>query len=340
MANYTPSNLVNAQAILQGQFQAQELRFLDPVTFKSIIKNSSIMFPDHKVIRTREDRTVDAKYNLRTSRALGSARAAAHTGAKGDSATLTPSWTPRTDGFKTSLKTADNNVFSSEQMLANELSNVFANFAEGLETISTTFINTNRSAVNVATQEGTFNATNDVFEIALADIDRAVQIAKSVMHVNKHAGVLDIYCDTIAFNRFEQQAFQGSGNSTNLGFQFNGVNFIHSVELGALGVAVDVTYVNGYWLAVPVGSIGMLDWIPTQNRMGIVTKENMYGTVINPIDGLSYALHSYEEREDSAGTNGATQDVKTEWEISIDTAFEVAPDSTAGDTPLKAFALK
>lgn len=339
MANYTPSNLVNAQAILQGQFQAQELRYRDPVTFKSIIMTSSIMFPDHKEIRTREDRTVDAKFNLRTSRALGSARAAAHTGAKGDSSTLTPSWTPRSDVFKTSLKTADNNIYTAEQMLSNELSNVFANFAEGLETISTAFINTNRSGVNTSTQEGTFDAANDVFEIAVANIDRALQITKSVMRTNNHAGAYDIYCDNIAFNLFEQQAFQGAGNSTNLGFNFGGVDFVNSVELGALAAAVDATYVNGYWVAVPKGAVGMLDWIPTQNRMGIVTKENMYGTIINPIDGLSYALHSYEEREDSAGTNGETQDVKTEWEISIDTAFEVAPDSTAGDTPLKAFTL-
>jgi hypothetical protein len=159
------------------------------------------------------------------------------------------------------------------------------------------------------------------------------------MRTNNHSGTFIMYCDNVAFNQFEQQAFQGSGNSTNLGFNFGGVEFVNSIELGALAAAVDVTYVNGYWIAVPVGATGVLDWIPVQNRMGIVTKENMYGTIINPIDGLSYALHSYEEREDGSATNSETQDVKTEWEVSIDLAFEVAPDSTAGDTPLKAFTL-
>jgi hypothetical protein len=65
----------------------------------------------------------------------------------------------------------------------------------------------------------------------------------------------------------------------------------------------------------------------------------MYGSIVNPVDGLSYAVHSYEERADATATNGYTQDVLTQYEISIDVALEHAPLSTANETPLQAFGL-
>jgi hypothetical protein len=88
MANYAPSALVKAQAKLLGMFQAGELRVADPVTYKAFLKNSNIMFPDAKILRTREDRALDAYYKLRASRSLGSARAHNPSGAVGDSGTL------------------------------------------------------------------------------------------------------------------------------------------------------------------------------------------------------------------------------------------------------------
>ena len=339
MANYTTANLVKAQTIMTQMFNSGELRFRDPVTFKKYSENTSIMIPDHKLVRTREDRSVEVNYFARSARSLGtSGRIHNHTGVTGDSSTLTPSWTTYDDKFVKWLKLPDNSVYMAPEILANEMGQVIANFAEGLETAASTHLFSNRSGVNVATVEGTFNATNDAFEITeTTNGDRAVQITKRVMDINKYSGNYIIFCDAIAYNKFEKDANQGTGNSTNLSFQYSNAEFVYSLGLDAS--AATLSYTKGFWIAVPVGMIASLDWIPKQNREGFESKENSYSSLINPIDGLTYAVHSYEERGDGSSVNGYTQDLKTEVQISIDISLEKAPLTTAGETPLQAFAL-
>jgi hypothetical protein len=61
--------------------------------------------------------------------------------------------------------------------------------------------------------------------------------------------------------------------------------------------------------------------------------------ITNPVDALMYAMHVYSDRVDGTADGGYTQDVKTETEISIDIAYEIAPLSVANETPVQAFAL-
>jgi len=341
MANRTTANLVKAQAKLLGAFQSQELRYRNPITYLAFKLSGAIMFPNYDVLRTREDRTVETNYKLRASRALGVAgRTHNHTGSKADTGTLTPSWTTYDDDFNMSLKQADNSLYNADEQMAHEVQEVVANFAEGLETVATNYIFNNRSQVNVATAEGAFDGVDFVWEIAEANEDRAIQISKSVMYANKYSDSnLMVFCDTISYNKFEKTAAQGAQNSTNWSFQFNGVTFIHSVELGALGGALVSAYAKGFWVIAEAGTFGVLPWIPVQNRMGVSTKENEYATLMNPVDGFSYAVHSYETRADDSANNGYTQDVVTQYNISIDQAFEKAPLSTANETVFQAFGI-
>jgi hypothetical protein len=338
MANYANSNLVKAQGRLLAAFERSELRFRDPMVFKLYLEGSPIMFPNSKELRTREDRAISAYYKLRTARTLGTGRSHNHTGTKGAAGNLDPSWTTYNDVFNTSLKQADNNIYTLAEMFDNELFNVIGNFAEGLEDAAINHMFSNRSGVNTAVSEGTFNGTNDAFEINEASSgERAIQITKSMMDENKYSGEYVIVCDPIAFNKFEKDANQGSGNSTNLAFQFGGVRFVKSVELGPL--ATGLGYTKGFWMALPVGTVAALDWIPVQNRIGVETKENSYGQIQNPVDGLQYAIHSYETRADDTANNGYTQDVVTQYEVSIDVALENAPLSVADASTILAAAL-
>jgi len=342
MSFQTNAALVNAQAKLLANFQDPELRSKDNATFRSILETTNIMFPNYMELRTREDRAVDAKYVNRSARALGAARSHNHTGTVGTAGSLTPSWATSSDTFANTLKQGDNNVFSNTEMLVSEFDNSFLNFNSGFETDATNFLFSGRSGVNIGTQQGTFDATDDVFQVTEADLGtRWMQVVASNMEVNKYRGPLDIYCDTVAFDLFKYQANQGPSNSANLSFQFtDGQNkFIHSIELGALGAGLVGAYSKGFCIAVPRGTVAALPWIPIQNRAGHVDEEGTYGTIINPADGLPYALHTYKERNDGTATGGYTQDVNTEFEISLDVAFEKAPLSTATESTLQAFAL-
>jgi hypothetical protein len=344
MANFTSANLVKYQAKITQMFQAGELRFRDPAVFNFMRRSTEIMIPSHKEIKNAAKRTTgEVNYFNRSSRSLGtSGETYNHTGSKGDSSVLVPSWTAYDDKFYYSLKQANGSVFTLEDKVMSEMINLNINFSEGLESAAATYLHNNRSGVNVATRQGTFNGTNDVFEITEDDTNikstgfRAIQITKSTMEVNKWKGMpFTFICDTVAFDKFEALAAQGQGNSNNLQFQYSGVEFIKSVELDALATAL--SYNTGYWIAVPMGMVATLDWIPVQNRQAIETKVNKYGTIIHPSTGLTLATHEYEQRADESGNNAENQDVKIEMQSFVYNSFNYAPLTTANETPLQAF---
>ena len=341
MPNYTTANLVKSQLALNGAMAKQDTRFRSPEIWKLFLKNTEQFFPNYKELKGRDDKVLEANYFVRSSRALGTGRSHNHTGSKGDSAVLQPTWVTRNDKFSKSLKQADTSTWTAQQELDNELLNVIANFMEGLDSVASTYLVNNRTGVNTASTEGTFNATDDVFQITdTTNGVRAVQIAKMVMDINKYQGTrLTFVCDSISYNKFMFYASQGVSNATNYSFQFMGIDFIHDASLTAKGVAINATYTKGFFEVIPQNTIGALTWIPKQNRQGVDTSVNMYSTILNPFDGQQYAVHSYEERADGTATNGFTQDVKTEVEISLDVALEKAPLSVATETPIYAFAL-
>ena len=342
MANYVPADLVKAQLRITSE---AEQRFRTPALFKKFLETSNSFVPGFEAARTSERRAVETYYKLRTSRSLGTGgRTHNHTGANGDAGVLALSWTTYDDKFSQTLKQGDSNVFKHQEQFENELLNVVANFSNGLETASTTYLFTNRSGVNVATFDGTFNATQDVFEIPITDTaegwnKRAVQITKMVMDVNKYQGVnFVVACDPLAYSKFEFLKNQGTGNAQNTAFQFNDMTFINCPELYTLAGGLAAPYTDGFWCVVPEGMVAALPWIPIQNRQGRSTKENMYGTILNPVDSLNYAIHSYETRADGSGIGGEKQDVVTQYQISVDIALHHAPISVSTETPIMAFA--
>lgn len=339
MANRVTANLVKAQAKLIAAFQSSELRFRFPATYLALHMNSKIMFPDYEELRKREDRTIETNYAIRSKRSLGSARTHNHTGSKGDTATLTPTWATNSDVFNMSLKQADSSLYDAQEQMNLEIQNVISNFMEGYETQATAYLFANRSGVNIGTSEGTFDATDKVFEIAVANATRSIQITKINVDTNKYPSGATVYCDSISYALFEFQAAQGASNNTNLSFQFNGLTYVHSVELGALAAALVSAYSKGFWIVVPTGTVAILPWIPKQNRIGVETKENSYSSLLNPVDGETYAVHSYQTRADDSANNGYTQDVVTQYQISQDLAFAKAPLSTANETPILAFGI-
>lgn len=344
MADRLTANFTKAQAKLLGAFQEKELRYRYPVTYLAMKLSGAIMFPNYNELLTREDRVIETNYKVRNKKALSTGgRLHNHTGSKSDTSTLTPTWDTYGQTFNVSLKQADNSLYSLDEQLMQEIEESVANFAEGMETLATQYIFDSRTGVNGATAEGTFDTAlgENVFKITESTHGtRAIQITKSVMHANKYSNSnLAVFCDTTSYNKFESDAAQGAQNQTNLSFQFNGVTFIHSVELGALGGGLTGAYAKGFWIVAEMGTFGVLPWIPKQNRNGVDTKVSKYYTMMNPVDGFSYAVHEYETRADDSANNGFTQDVVTQYELTIDQSLVQAPLSVANETVFYAFAL-
>jgi len=340
MADYTGADLVVAQRFLNEKFAAPEKRFDEAVVFNSFVASNRLF--ELSFDRNREDTPpTEAHYMKSRVRSLGTGgRTHNHTGTQGDSDSLTPTWITRDVTWSETLKLPDNKLWSAQDILNNEVYDAFVSFEEGKETLAVDHLYNNRSQVNTATLEGSFDAVNFFFDITEAtNGDRKMQVTKTVMNKNKYGKFpLIVFCDTISFNKFQFDANQGSSNDTNLSFQYLGVTYIHSEELDAKAALQSIT--KGFWCAVPFGTYGVANWIPIQNIQGAdFGNEGRYGTWINPNDGLSYAHHKYFSKVDGTATGGYTQDVRFEHELSQDFAFENAPLSVANETTIQFFAL-
>lgn len=331
MANYAASVLAEAQLILNERFAAPEKRLKAPGVLGAFLKNTEMAMPNIGDLRTSVNRPENAYFQNRTKRANGGARAYNHTGTVGDSTEVALSWTTYSDKCQTSLKRADNNIYNDAQILANELENMFKNIYESADTAGLAFLGTNKSTVNVATANGVFDATNDVFEIATADIARFMQHAKSMLRQNYYKGGADLVLDPVLFLEAEHYLNQGGGNSVNTAYQRLGLNLFEAITLA------DANYTDGAGYIIPEYSIGVADWIPRQNREGWGEFESVlggYGSIVDPLTGLTYALHGYAQRADTSSTGGDSQDVTMEWEASVDLSFNKSPLSVAGETTI------
>jgi hypothetical protein len=323
MANFDVSNLLTAQQILKDKYAKPEMRMKPAPVFELLSKNDSVLYQSVETLRTREDRAIEAHLLKRTKRTAGSARAHNHTGTIDDSQKITLAWTIKSDVTSISLKLLDKSVFDFNTVLANKLEQCAMNILEDKETEAVAYLMAQRATANPTLKGSTFNVTPDAVEISLANQATFFQRLRSAMKQNYFSGSIDAVVDSNLKISAEYQAAQGAANSTNTAFQFQGVNIIESIELN------DADYAAGCALAFPTGAVAALNWIPKQNRQGYGDYSDYnggYGTF--EFMGFTFALHGYASRADTSASNGATQDVLMEFELSLDSSFNKAPIST------------
>lgn len=338
MANFDVSNLLNAQKILADRYAAAEQR-MKPAPVFSLLTSNDAFIVGVEEVKKREDRATELYYIKRTKRSSGTARAHNHTGTIDDTAKVTPTWTIKSDKTTISLKLLDMNVFSFDTVLANKLEQCCMNILEDKETEAIAYLMAQRATQNPAGIVGaSFNSVTQAVEVDAVNTTSFFQRVKSIMRQNYFGGQADVIVDPNLEIQFEQQAAQGSSNSTNLGFNWPGLRIIESIELA------DTDYTNGAALVFPTGQVSALNWIPAQNRRGWGDYNSFvggYGTF--SFMGYQFALHGYASRSDTSGSNGQTQDVTMEFELSLDSTFNKAPISyTTGrtDSVIHEFAYK
>lgn len=320
MANFDTSNLLTAQTMVADKYKAPEMRMKPAPVFGLLSQNSNFLIVGAETLKTRDDRAIEAHLLARTKRNSGSARAHDHTGTFDDSAKVTLTWTTKSDKFAISLKLLNKSVHDFNTVLANKMEQACMNILEDKETEAVAYLRSVRATQQPTIKGAVFNAANDAIEIAASDEERAVQRIKSVMRQNYFAGQLDIIADSLMAASAEFVAAQGTGNATNYGFQFGNVNIVESVEL------TDANYDQGVALVMPAGGAGALNWIPKENRNGEGSYMDYVGGYgVFSFLGYTFAVHAYAQRSNTSASNGDTQDVTMEFEVSLDSSFNAAP---------------
>ncbi len=339
MANNTPSNLLAAQMKYTSQFTDKELRFKQSPTLRLGLENKSVL-PGYETEKKRDDRAVNVYMLSRSARSTGTGRTHNHSGNRGDSFTVTPTWSTVSDKFSISIKQLDTNVFAFEEAYGHEIYNAAINIHEQIETNAIDHLTAQRTQVVDTTASAhlaQWNSTNYAWEVATSDRARLYQAMKSVMRINKYNGLMDVISSPELYVDSEYYANQGTGNNTNTGFQYSNVNAEESIEL------TDANYGAGMLYCMPSKSFAVLPWIPKQNRVGqgnYFSYVGGFGSIPDPTgSGLEFAMHAYMDRADTSSANGDEQDVVLQVELSVDIAHVLSPLSTANASVVHEFAL-
>lgn len=336
MSYFVPSALLAGQAKFNERMLSAEWRMPDSAIIKAA-SLAEIANPALTAVRTREDRTVSVYFPVRQSATNGTARAAAHTGARGDSSSENLNYSTYSEPFSISLKQADNNVFSFAEMFAATQRNAIINLLARLDAGLAALLVADKSGVNGGGGNGTFNGTDDVYEVPASEINYLFQNAKDSLWYNNYRGEIIALADSKAFSLSQRLRAQGSANATNFGFQFDGMQVIGTTRT-LLGSSYD-----GSVIAYENGLVAIVPWIPKQNRKALDPEKAMtyvgdYGQIIVPeLPNFPFAIHAYAERADNGSYGGYTQDVTMQFEVSVDIAYASAPMSISTASPVLAF---
>ena len=228
MANFTPSNLVKGQAVFTEKYQSGEWRIPDTAALSVAFRGEKTN-PLLAELRKREDRLVSGYLPIRKAKAGATERLFNHSGTRGDSLEVPITWQTSIDTFSISIKQNDNNIISFADNMAAQMQNSLFNVLTDAETKYIASLAADLTQVNVGGVNGTFDATDDVMELAQPK-DFFFQQIQANMNQNLYKGQITIVVDSLAGIFAAQQANQGTGNATNLGWQFMNMNIAQSTS--------------------------------------------------------------------------------------------------------------
>lgn len=339
MANNASSLLTTAQALLSSKFASPEMRHKDYSILRILLGNSDVMIPEVDQLKTSDQRAVEAYAFIKQTSDPITARNATGAGtasAFGDTQKVSLTWVTRGQKFKSSLKTSDRNFMSSAQMLANNMEGAWIHLFDTLEAYGAAFLAANKTQVQAASdgELGAWDSTNYFWGVNNANKQWFFQYIQSMMAVNNYSGMLDFIADPVAFALSQQLAAQGAGNSTNTQFTIGDLKISQSTSLET------IQGYQGYGYLLPKGAVGMLTWVPRENRQNTSTRLQTYTTMQDPFGyGVTAALHFYETKADNSAAGGETQDENTEYELTVDVANVLAPLSVTNETVIYGAAL-
>ncbi len=338
MANFAASVLNAGQALFLNTYTDNgEWRAVDFAAIQ-VMNKGAITNPLLANLRTSELRAVHAYLPIRQTAGGGTTRTHDHTGSAGDSKDVTITWSTLSEKFKVSAKLSNNNVLQGAQMFAAELKNAIDNLLERSNALLIAQLLAGKTQVNAGGANGTFNATDDNYEVANTQADYFFQEVKKMMSKNKYKTQIVSIVDAKAAVLAERGGWQGVGNDKNLAPQYAGQTIV--------GTDSDIiTGQSGSVISFPANGVAFQPWIPAENRKPLNASKIMdgvgdFGQIAIPELGVNFAVHAYSARANTSAIGGSTQDVVTEFEISIDWAYASSPISVTDETNVFTSVLK
>ncbi len=299
-------------------------------------------------IRKREDRAVSLFSPIRSASSTATGRTIDGRFSRNDSQETPITWTPHVSGFEVTLKETGINMISAADNWKNGMQGAIMDCMEKAEASYSAKLIAGLSQINAGGVYGAFDGATNTWNIPLADKENFFQNIKSNLKVNGYKGAPTVIMDTKAALLTGHQIEQGTGNSTNLGYQYRGMNMVETNNALITGGAA----FNGSAIAFESGLCGVDFWIPGENRKSLdpvqaLTTNGTLGQIIvpffdannNKVYEVPFALYVRTIAADTLATNGSAQDFVTIVEVSIDSAFIMGELSKATETPILGYKL-
>lgn len=353
MADYTASALLAFQSRINKKYNAAELRELQNPILRNALTYADLLGGTQTVedIKKSDKRSVYTYYLKRMAATNGTARAYAPTGVQADSGQVTLSWVTFSETLSQYMQVGADNVFDDVTLLDHQITDKQRILRERIGTYIVQQLHTNRTQTSYsatlgaggtdATKNMSWNGTNFAFENPASTKSTFFQLAANVMDQNKYYGQFDVVADPVSFASAEYLMAQGAGNAQNLSFQFKRFNPNGIMQHSVLGTTVAEAYPLGCGIVLPAASFAVIPWIPAINRTGWGNFSEYNGAFSTVPDAtglpLIYAVRGWTQKVDGSANGSVTQTVQVNMELSVDIAFNTAPISNSGETPVYEF---
>ncbi|MBK7885478.1 MAG: hypothetical protein IPJ81_18060 [Chitinophagaceae bacterium] len=269
------------------------------------------------------------------------AKAFNHTGTDGDSGKVELTYVSHVETMSLPRKIAQNNVIEYQGMFNNLLEMKWKNLRKRHDDSALAFIIANRLQLSKAiidpqiasANPGIWNEVNFALEIDANKAALFAQKIKSFMAARLYAGGnYDVIADLQMTDAFEFAKQQGAANSSNMAFQFAGLNIASTQD------QISANYGNGSVLIMPEKYFAALPWNDNLNKIGVNSGENEVGSLGLAADpfgsGAIADVSMYTKRADTSAnvTGGSTQDIVDYWELTLTIAYALPPLSTVGES--------
>jgi len=334
MANLTPTNLLQAIALVTEKYQSGEWRMPDTAALSTAYVGEKTN-PSLAEMRKREDRATYYDFPIRKVQGSETERTFNHSGARTDSLRTQLTWKQVIDTFSISMKQLDNNTLSFEEAFAKGVKScVFNNLKEADDWFIAQLL-ADKTQINVGGVRGDWDPVNYNMKLYQNQKDYWKEQIEANMGNNEYMGELMIIADSLAFSDMTRSLNQGQANSTNLSYQFGSGELVKTSKSLLSGF-------DGSAIAFPIDLAGLFFWIPKQNRQPL-NMEKAMGTTIGDLGSIQIpivndkgatvytidaAMSLYSARADTSASNGSKQDVLYEIEVSWDMAYLSAPLSS------------
>lgn len=345
MANYSDNRWAAFQYKLNELMNMPEFKYKPSPVLMKYLKNTDFLIPSSEKERAlgtkqSDQDTVEVNIINKQSISTGSARAYDHSGSINDGSKETASFTTTTADFTYSMKGSDRTIWNLADQVSKQLRSAVIALHEEIETTLLANLNSEKSqsVVSTSPRSGEWDDANYIFGIANTDYDVWMQRVRGFMREQYYRGMeMEAILDETLWQKGEYLVQQGSGNSENLAWQMAGLN---PGDSPTQELTLDDGYV-GLGYVFPMGTIGILPWIPKLNRQGFGDPGKaggLYTTIQDPLgSGLTLAVHERYVGADNDSAAGETQDVTVHVELSVDLAPLHAPMSTSNADPVFKF---